>query len=147
MPVTKVPFQLGGISRENSLGQLTDSVLAGRVEMDLHNQWNFGYIGTFYLGSDQQPIRAIFDTGSTNSWILSKDAIADVENQDDFQPFDPSTSTTFSMFDPKKTVKITFGSGSLSGSFAHDQVTLGQSGFFGGNTLNVKNYNFGLVQE
>lgn len=39
--------------------------------MDLHNEWNYGYTGTIYLGSDKQPIRAIFDTGSANSWILS----------------------------------------------------------------------------
>jgi hypothetical protein len=54
---------------------LADSIQDGRVEMDLNNEWNFGYIGTFYLGSNKQPIRAIFDTGSANSWILSREAI------------------------------------------------------------------------
>ena len=43
--------------------------------MDMKNNYNFGYTGTIYLGSNKQPIRVIFDTGSANSWILSKDAV------------------------------------------------------------------------
>ena len=115
--------------------------------MDLNNEWNFGYTGTFYLGSNKQPIRAIFDTGSANSWILSKQAVKDKSNANSFSPFDPSTSETFKANEPKKTVRITFGSGSLSGSFAHDQLTIGQAGLFGGNELHVENYNFGLVEQ
>ena len=44
-----------------------------RVTLDLVNTWNYGYIGEFYLGTGSpQKIRAMFDTGSANSWILSK---------------------------------------------------------------------------
>ena len=45
--------------------------------MDLNDEENIGYIGEIYLGSDDNPqkIRAIFDTGSANSWILSKEAV------------------------------------------------------------------------
>ena len=77
-------------------------------------------MGTMYLGSDLQPIRAIFDTGSANSWILSKDAVKDSSYKDEFQPFDPTTSETFREMVPKKRAHISFGSGDLSGYFAFD---------------------------
>ena len=116
--------------------------------MNLKNDWNYGYTGTLYLGSDKQPIRAIFDTGSANSWILSVDAIRDYFHKDEFQPFDPTPSSTFKTVPNHGTVKITFGSGSLSGSFAQDQVTIGNEGYLGlAQTLNVPDYMFGLVKE
>lgn len=99
--------------------------------MDLKNNWNYGYTGTIYLGSDRQPIRAIFDTGSANSWILSKESIANDKNANKFQPFDYTTSTTFEKIENHGSVKITFGSGSLSGTFAKDQVAIGNGGFLG----------------
>ena len=47
----------------------------GKVSLDLINTWNYGYVGEFYIGSGSpQKIRAMFDTGSANSWILSKEA-------------------------------------------------------------------------
>lgn len=116
--------------------------------MDLENEWNYGYTGTLYLGSDKQPIRAIFDTGSANSWILSVDAIQDSRKKDHFNPFDPTTSSTFKTIPNRGRVKIYFGSGDLSGSFAQDQVTIGNGGSFGlRQTLNVPDYMFGLVEE
>ena len=43
--------------------------------MTLDNSENMGYVGEFFLGSENpQKIRALFDTGSANSWILSKEA-------------------------------------------------------------------------
>ena len=48
----------------------------GEVTMELENTENMGYVGEFYLGSGSpQKIRALFDTGSANSWILSKEAV------------------------------------------------------------------------
>lgn len=100
-------------------------------------------MGTFYVGSNQQPIRAIFDTGSANSWILGKEAIE--PDQTEFQPFDHETSKTFEYFSPKKSVHISFGSGDLHGSFAKDQALLGNPN--SGNTLKIEHYEFGLVEE
>jgi hypothetical protein len=48
----------------------------------LDNNKNLSYQGTIYLGSGElQPIRAIFDTGSANPWILSKEA-AELDSDD-----------------------------------------------------------------
>jgi len=43
----------------------------GKVGLDLDNSWNYAYIATVYLGSPAQPIRALFDTGSANAWVIS----------------------------------------------------------------------------
>ena len=126
----------------------TEAIEDGMVELDLHNEHNYGYMGTVYMGSDLQPIRAIFDTGSANSWILSKKAVEDSRHKDDFQPFDESTSETFREMKPHKSAHITFGSGDLEGYFAYDQVTLGHKNALGlGKTLTIDDYNFGLVEE
>ena len=71
----------------------------------------------------------MFDTGSANSWILSKENMLKKpkSKQKEHFSFDKSLSTTFDEpdDDDKQWVKITFGSGSLRGYFAHDKCTLG----------------------
>lgn len=47
--------------------------------MDLDNQGNLGYVGTMYLGTPPQPVRAIFDSGSANTWVLSSDALEAID--------------------------------------------------------------------
>ena len=47
-----------------------------KVSLDLVNTMNYGYVGEFHIGSGSpQKIRAMFDTGSANSWIMSKQAL------------------------------------------------------------------------
>ena len=44
------------------------------VSMYLKNNYNMGYVGEFFLGTETpQKIRVMFDTGSANSWVLSSD--------------------------------------------------------------------------
>jgi Eukaryotic aspartyl protease len=46
----------------------------GNVNFDLFNLYNSAYIATIYLGEPKQPMRVLFDTGSSYTWILSKEA-------------------------------------------------------------------------
>ena len=47
----------------------------GEVTMDMKNDKNIGYAAEFYLGTGKpQKIRAMFDTGSANSWVLTAEA-------------------------------------------------------------------------
>lgn len=46
------------------------------TSVNLTNNWNFDYIGTFYVGNPPQPLRGCFDTGSANAWILSTECKA-----------------------------------------------------------------------
>jgi hypothetical protein len=41
------------------------------AEVELANNYNYDYIGTFYVGNPPQQMRGCFDTGSANAWILS----------------------------------------------------------------------------
>lgn len=66
----------------------------------------------------------MFDTGSTNTWILNKNTKANGGKKIDGS-FDDSKSRTFKMITPRKEHKVHFGSGSLRGNFATDTVTLG----------------------
>lgn len=41
--------------------------------MHLNNHMDFSYVGDIYVGNNPpQKIRALFDTGSANTWILNK---------------------------------------------------------------------------
>ena len=96
--------------------------------MDLDNAYNFGYIGEFYLGTGEpQKIRVMLDTGSANSWIMSKEALdkKPKAEQSKYNSYDKDLSPTYLEPDEKQWTKISFGSGSLRGFFVHDTCTLG----------------------
>ena len=120
--------------------------------MDLENAYNFGYIGEFYLGSGegQTRIRTMLDTGSANSWIVSKESVQKKKPADQakWNAFDKSLSPTYREPEEndKQWTKINFGSGSLRGYFAHDQCTLGSLND-SSNQLVLDDYMFGLIQE
>jgi hypothetical protein len=48
--------------------------LEKRTKLALDNDWNSQYIGVIELGSPPQSLRAIFDTGSSNTWAFTKPA-------------------------------------------------------------------------
>ena len=108
-------------------------VSADHVMMNLDNQNNYGYIAKFFLGSKGiesedcdgtlQPIRILLDTGSANSWIISREALKEdydeetvLKNKGHYS-FDPEQSCGNTFTEPeddkKQHVKITFGSGNL----------------------------------
>ena len=83
------------------------------VRENLNNNQNIFYMGDLFFGNPPQKIRAIFDTGSANPWVISKNART--ENS-----FDTSKSTTFVEPAKKEWTNISFGSGTLKGYFATD---------------------------
>ena len=64
-----------------------------KVREPLTNVVNKSYIGELYIGSPPQRVRAIFDTGSANPWILSKEATGDDDTT--FSPYDQTKSETY----------------------------------------------------
>jgi len=119
----------------------------------LDNNKNISYSGTIYLGSgDQlQPVRAVFDTGSANPWILSKEAvIGGGANQ-----YYDITETRFveegghfsqPPEEDRQITKITFGSGFLRGYFVTDSLTLGDPSE-DSKRVSVGDWTFGMVIE
>ena len=73
-----------------------------------------------FVGNPPQKIRALFDTGSTNTWILNKNTEIDGPKE---YSYDNAASTTSKKTEQK--AKTTFGSGSLAGHFYIDDLRIG----------------------
>lgn len=73
------------------------------------------------MGNPPQKIRAVFDTGSTNTWILNKNV--DLKGNVKEYSFDETKSTSLKKSDKETT--ITFGSGKLGGHFYQDDIRIG----------------------
>ncbi|CDW75789.1 pepsinogen c precursor [Stylonychia lemnae] len=109
--------------------------------VNLTNNYNFDYIGTFYVGNPPQPIRGCFDTGSANSWILSSECTTDSCKNGINQFFNPDNSPTFSNLHLRD--EIMFGSGKLSGYFGEDDFRLG----LGDYGITIHKQTIGLIIE
>lgn len=105
-------------------------------------------MGSIYLGTPPQKIRALFDTGSANTWVFSEAAKKKLPGallaKKKFLAYDGSKSKTEGTPDPKSKVHITFGSGSLDGVFTKDTCTLGDP-TNPQNRVRVPKFNFGMV--
>ena len=67
-----------------------------KVKEPLTNSQNLSYIGELYLGSpNPQKVRAIFDTGSANPWILSREAAESMDMSMEIHPYDHEISETY----------------------------------------------------
>ena len=87
-------------------------------------------------------LRACFDTGSANGWILSSDCTSHrchPGSPNNF--FTPSLSTTF--LNTSHWTSISFGSGKLRGYFGVDDFRLGDIY----SPIHVKNQTMGLIVE
>jgi hypothetical protein len=84
----------------------------------------------------------LFDTGSSNTWVVNKKAIKKDDKIDVKYSYNDAKSTTCVKTDQKAAIK--FGSGSLSGHFYSDTMRVGSPGQ---NQLVIKNQYFGNVEE
>ena len=65
------------------------------VGVGLRNYCNWNYVGKIHVGNPPQEVRTIFDTGSTNIWILSSLCHSDGILKGDNEFFTPSSSASF----------------------------------------------------
>lgn len=63
----------------------------------VYNESNLSYTGELFIGSGENPqkVRCIFDTGSANPWVLSKQGTKGMGKNSDAWYFDPELSPTF----------------------------------------------------
>ena len=86
------------------------------------NYQDVQYYGPLCIGTPCQNFTLIFDTGSSNLWVpSSKCKSAGSCTRPNF--FDKSKSATYKTLDDP--FSITYGSGSVSGHFNQDSITLG----------------------
>jgi hypothetical protein len=106
---------------------LTDHIIAlnykyGVVSNDdvvsLSDYMNAQFYGPISLGTPAQTFQVIFDTGSSNLWVPSKDCSGCTHTK-----YDHSASSTYKANGQK--FDITYGSGSLSGYLSEETLTFG----------------------
>ena len=91
------------------------------------------YMGEISVGTPPQKLRAIFDTGSSNTWILNS-KVTNV--QSDFSYNDAKSSTAEAT---NQGAIISFGSGNLEGYFYVDDVKIGN--------ILIRDQKFGNVEK
>jgi cathepsin D len=102
------------------------------------------YASEFFVGNPPQRMTGVFDTGSTNLWVLGNHTklSGDPEKK---ASYDQAASST-----AKKTnqsAEIFFGSGSLKGNFVYDDFRLGGCDKESGGLLHIKKQKFGVADE
>lgn len=107
--------------------------------MELINLSDFSYVAEFEVGNPPQKLRGLFDTGSTNMWILNESV--DIYNKNIKVPKKRSYNDQESKTAHKtnQTAHINFGSGKLSGTFMTDDIN------FAG--IQIKQQKFGNVEQ
>ncbi|KAK0522991.1 hypothetical protein OC835_006393 [Tilletia horrida] len=78
-----------------------------------------GYIATIQIGSNHKPFRMLIDSGSADTWVASSSCTACGSKH---QRLGTDTSSTFKPTSNK--FSITYGTGSVSGYLAHDDVDI-----------------------
>ena len=95
----------------------------------IDNYLDTQYSGPITIGSNKQPFNVIFDTGSSNLWVPSKDCTNFAcQNK---HKYDKSTSKTYKAVGTP--IAIFYGTGNVSGKVDEDQINWG-----GVNTQNVQ---------
>ncbi|KEG03541.1 pepsinogen, putative [Plasmodium vinckei vinckei] len=95
------------------------------------------FVGKLLVGTPPQEIHPIFDTGSTNLWVVTTECKE--ESCKKVHQYNPNKSKTFRRSFVKQNLHIVFGSGSITG-------TLGKDNFILGNHT-IRNQIFGLVKS
>lgn len=75
-----------------------------------------------YVGNPPQKVRALFDTGSTNTWVLNKKTELANHKEKEFS-YDEQASKSGNKTEQKAVIQ--FGSGALAGHFYKDDIRLG----------------------
>ncbi|XP_015682377.1 gastricsin-like, partial [Protobothrops mucrosquamatus] len=89
----------------------------------LANYMDMSYYGEISIGTPPQNFMVLFDTGSSNLWVPS--IYCQSQSCSNHALFNPSQSSTYSS--NGQTFSIQYGSGSLSGVFGYDTVTVSSS--------------------
>jgi len=98
-----------------------------------------------YVGNPPQKIRALFDTGSTNTWVLNKKTALGGNKEKEFS-YDDEKSNSRNKTEQKAIIQ--FGSGALAGHFFKDDIRLGScDGTKSNGQIHIKQQKFGNVEK
>ena len=109
----------------------------------VENYWGTEYIAEIEIGNPPQKFEVMFDTGSSDMWVVSQDC--HYETCSHKNKFDKSQSTTYDTLRDhaleNKVFDITYGSGRVLGHYGADTVSIP------GTSLSVKNQIFALIND
>lgn len=108
-----------------------------QVILPLQQLQDSQYVGTIKIGNPPQIIKPIFDTGSTNIWVVSTKCEDDTCVK--VHRYNPKLSRTFRYFTPFTKLDVMFGTGRIQGVIGVEVFQVGP--------LEIKNQTFGLVQR
>lgn len=100
----------------------SDQMGPAEVRLAQTNLEDNAYISEVFVGNPPQKIRALFDTGSTNTWILNK-KVQLPNNAPKELSYDETASNSHKKT-PQRAI-IQFGSGALAGHFVTDDLRVG----------------------
>ena len=88
---------------------------------------NAQYYGTLEVGTPPQKFQVVFDTGSADLWVPSTTCPTASMNCNGKTVFDSTKSSSYEDVKPgaKSDFSIVYGSGSVTGTFGVDRVTVG----------------------
>ncbi|KAK1939812.1 putative aspartyl protease [Babesia divergens] len=103
----------------------------------IHETKDSLYIGEIRIGTPPQTFHPIFDTGSTNMWVVG-DTCKDTSCKN-VSRYDASSSSTFRPMDNPLKIHVKFGTGEIEGYPATDTVTIGD--------ITIPNQSFAVVES
>jgi len=97
---------------------------ATTATIPLTDYFNLEYDGPISLGTPAQSFTVLFDTGSSNLWVMGKDATCSQCNQSyHYHQYDSSASSTYVANGTN--FNITYGQGNTTGHLVSDELTVG----------------------
>jgi|GEM_PF-2915710 len=134
--VTKIP--LGKLPRHFHAGgeesaPVSETFTSGEGGVIIKDYMNAQYYGQIEVGTPPQKLNMIFDTGSSNLWVPSKNKFLQFHSL-----YKKEKSSTYKAHDHDK-FSIRYGSGAVSGEFVTDDVKMGP--------FTLKDYKFGVADD
>lgn len=121
-----------------------DKMGPAQVRLLQTNLEDNAYISEVFVGNPPQKIRALFDTGSTNTWILNKKVVLPAGATKELSYDDTASSTAKKL---SQRAVIQFGSGALAGHFMTDDLRVGTCDSKSTGQIHIKNQKFGNVEK
>lgn len=109
----------------------------GTAELSLRNQLNAQYSGEIEVGTPGQKIKVLFDTGSSNLWVPTRQGLEDLKLDSFHAGFDAKKSSTFQ--EGSRSFFFQYGGGAVTGKYCSDDVSIG--------ALKIHNFSFAQVED